>query len=169
MRARLLVILSVVLTGCAEQFLTAPEPPVTADANVLAQSTVRDREPSTKCNTGRLLIVDGVAIRESTGCSQRLNLEDIESVEVIKSASPAALYGTTTACPAIIVRTRRPEGRLSASTAATRSVSKSGSAHAIASRTAAPAPLYAPRQEMPIVIRRGGPNAKRSSPKPRAP
>ena len=171
MRARLLVILSVVLTGCAEEVLTAPESVVAADPRVLAHSTAHDRELSTKCDTGWLLIVDGIAIRESTGCSHRLNLEDIEAVEVIKSATPAVLYGATTSCPAIIVRRypKPPDPGIRIYQRASTAVD-SVDIEAVEILTgAAAAPLYAPRQEMPIVIRRGGPNAKRSSPKPRAP
>ena len=56
-------------------------------------------------STGPLIIVDGVIMR--TNNPEEIGGMDIESVEVIKGAAGASLYGTTAANGVIVIKTKR--------------------------------------------------------------
>lgn len=60
-------------------------------------------------NTGPMIIVDGVILR-SGGLSEVGGL-DIESVEVVKGAAGAALYGSSAANGVIVIKTKRGQSR----------------------------------------------------------
>lgn len=108
MRANLLSFaVAAIATGCTEPFAPASQPAVIAESLEVAKSTVRVRLSNVPDDTV-VFMVDGVPKRLRAGRLQQLNPNDIESVEVIKASTAAALYGSTTNCPAIIVRTRRP-------------------------------------------------------------
>ena len=55
-----------------------------------------------------LIVVDGVILSES---SADLNSLDVESVEVVKGAAGASLYGSRAASGVIQIRTSRGNGR----------------------------------------------------------
>src|SRR5205085_637756 len=74
---------------------TAPEVLLRAPTSINAQG--RSQEP--------LYIVDGVILR--VGSLDELGGLDIESVEVVKGAAGASLYGTTAANGVIVIKTRR--------------------------------------------------------------
>lgn len=60
-------------------------------------------------STGPLIIVDGTIMR--VGNLNEIGALDIESVEVVKGAAGASLYGTTAANGVIIVKTKRGSAR----------------------------------------------------------
>jgi TonB-linked SusC/RagA family outer membrane protein len=60
-------------------------------------------------NTGPLIIVDGTIMR--VGNLSEIGALDIESVEVVKGAAGASLYGTTAANGVIIIKTKRGNSR----------------------------------------------------------
>ncbi|MBC5775172.1 TonB-dependent receptor [Pontibacter sp. KCTC 32443] len=75
-----------------------------------AESTVRVRGITTLNNNNPLYVVDGVAV---TGGIDYLNQSDIESIEVLKDAASAAIYGTRGATGVILVTTKKgKEGSL---------------------------------------------------------
>jgi len=69
-----------------------------------AGSTVRIRGTTSINNSDPLYVVDGVPIM---GGIDYLNSGDIESIEVLKDAASAAIYGTRAASGVIIVTTKR--------------------------------------------------------------
>jgi TonB-dependent SusC/RagA subfamily outer membrane receptor len=83
-----------------------------------ASSTVRVRGTTTINNSNPLYVVDGVPI--DNGGIDYLNSDDIESIEVLKDAASAAIYGTRAASGVIIVTTRR--AKLAAEPRAARAV-----------------------------------------------
>ena len=70
-----------------------------------ASSTVRVRGTTTINNSNPLYVVDGVPL--DNGGIDYLNSNDIESVEVLKDAASAAIYGTRAASGVIIVTTKK--------------------------------------------------------------
>lgn len=70
-----------------------------------APSTVRVRGTTTINNSNPLYVIDGVPI--DNGGIDYLNSEDIESIEVLKDAASAAIYGTRAASGVIIVTTKK--------------------------------------------------------------
>lgn len=68
-------------------------------------STVRVRGTTTINNSDPLFVVDGVPI--DNGGIDYLNSDDIESIEVLKDAASAAIYGTRAAAGVIIVTTKK--------------------------------------------------------------
>jgi len=76
-----------------------------------ASSTVRVRGTTTINNSNPLYVVDGVPI--DNGGIDYLNSEDIESLEVLKDAASASIYGTRAASGVILVTTKKgKEGSL---------------------------------------------------------
>ena len=74
-------------------------------------STVRVRGVTSINNSDPLYVVDGVPI---TGGIDYLNSSDIESIEVLKDAASAAIYGTRAASGVILVSTKKGKaGRFS--------------------------------------------------------
>ena len=70
-----------------------------------AAATVRVRGTTTINNSDPLYVVDGVPV--DNGGIDYLNSEDIESIEVLKDAASAAIYGTRAASGVIIVTTKK--------------------------------------------------------------
>ena len=70
-----------------------------------AASTVRIRGTTTINNSNPLYVVDGLPI--DVGGIDYLNSEDIESIEVLKDAAAAAIYGTRAASGVILVTTKK--------------------------------------------------------------
>lgn len=70
-----------------------------------AGSTVRVRGTTTINNSNPLYIVDGVPV--DVGGIDYLNASDIESIEVLKDAASAAIYGARAANGVIIVTTKK--------------------------------------------------------------
>ena len=70
-----------------------------------ASSTVRVRGTTTINNSNPLYVIDGVPI--DNGGIDYLNSDDIESMEVLKDAASAAIYGTRAASGVIIVTTKK--------------------------------------------------------------
>lgn len=69
-----------------------------------AESTVRIRGTTTTGNSDPLFVVDGVPI---VGGIDYLNSSDIESIEVLKDAASAAIYGTRAGSGVILVSTKK--------------------------------------------------------------
>ncbi|WP_347158224.1 SusC/RagA family TonB-linked outer membrane protein [Pontibacter chitinilyticus] len=75
-----------------------------------AASTVRVRGITTLNNNDPLYVVDGVVVN---GGIDYLNQSDIESIEVLKDAASAAIYGARAATGVILVTTKRgKEGQI---------------------------------------------------------
>lgn len=70
-----------------------------------AASTVRVRGTTSINNSEPLYVVDGVPI--DNGGLDYLNAADIESIEVLKDAASAAIYGTRAASGVIIITTKK--------------------------------------------------------------
>ncbi|WP_223033657.1 SusC/RagA family TonB-linked outer membrane protein [Hanstruepera marina] len=80
----------------------------TSDNGVNPSSTIVLRGYSSLTgNNGALIVVDGVP--QSQGALNNLNPNDIESINILKGASSASLYGSKGANGAIIVTTKRGE------------------------------------------------------------
>jgi len=73
-----------------------------------APSTVRVRGTTTINNSNPLYVIDGVPI--DNGGIDYLNSDDIESIEVLKDAAAAAIYGTRAASGVILVTTKKGKG-----------------------------------------------------------
>lgn len=79
-----------------------------------SSSTIRVRGITTFNNNEPLWVVDGVVV--DAGGIGYLNQSDIESIEVLKDAASAAIYGTRAATGVILVTTKKGKsGRLSVS------------------------------------------------------
>lgn len=73
-------------------------------------STIRVRGMSTVNATNPLYVIDGVATNENLNS---LNAADIESIQVLKDASSASIYGSRAANGVIIITTKRgKEGKM---------------------------------------------------------
>jgi TonB-linked SusC/RagA family outer membrane protein len=77
---------------------------VTTDGNPAGGATVRVRGVSTLNNNDPLYIIDGVPTKSSA--FQILNPNDIQSIQVLKDASSAAIYGSRASNGVIIVETK---------------------------------------------------------------
>jgi len=70
-------------------------------------ATFRIRGVGTINNNDPLLVIDGVPV--SSGLNQ-LNMDDVESIQVLKDASATAIYGSRGANGVVIVTTKRGKG-----------------------------------------------------------
>ena len=77
---------------------------VTADGNPSGSASVKIRGVGTWNNTDPLYIIDGVA---SSAGMHELNSNDIESIQVLRDASSASIYGSRAANGVIIVTTKK--------------------------------------------------------------
>jgi len=75
-----------------------------------SDATIRIRGVGTINNNDPLLVIDGVPV--SSGLNQ-LNMNDIESIQVLKDASATAIYGSRGANGVMIVTTKRGKGEKS--------------------------------------------------------
>lgn len=99
---------------------------VTSDGNPGGKATIRIRGIGTLNNNDPLYIIDGVPTKSGM---HELNSNDIESIQVLKDASSASIYGSRAANGVIIITTKQGKtGRLSidlnAGVTATRYASK---------------------------------------------
>lgn len=84
---------------------------ITADGNPSGAATVRIRGIGTLNNNDPLYIIDGVPTQAGM---HELNGNDIESIQVLKDASSASIYGSRAANGVIIITTKRgKKGKLS--------------------------------------------------------
>ncbi|NTW23797.1 MAG: TonB-dependent receptor [Lentimicrobium sp.] len=72
-----------------------------------SDATIRIRGVGTINNNDPLLVIDGVPV--SSGLNQ-LNMNDIESIQVLKDASATAIYGSRGANGVMIITTKRGKG-----------------------------------------------------------
>lgn len=77
---------------------------VTSDGNPSGSATIRIRGIGTLNNNDPLYIIDGVP---TTSGMHELNGNDIESIQVLRDASAASIYGSRAANGVIIVTTKR--------------------------------------------------------------
>lgn len=83
---------------------------VTADGNPSGSTTIRIRGIGTLNNNDPLYIIDGVPTK---GGMHELNGNDIESIQVLKDAASASIYGSRAANGVIIITTKKgKEGQL---------------------------------------------------------
>lgn len=99
---------------------------VTSDGNPGGKATIRIRGIGTLNNNDPLYIIDGIPTKSGM---HELNSNDIESIQVLKDASSASIYGSRAANGVIIITTKQGKaGRLSidlnAGVTATRYASK---------------------------------------------
>ena len=79
---------------------------ITADGNPSGSTTVRIRGVGTLNNNDPLYIIDGVPTKAGM---HELNGNDIESIQVLKDASSASIYGSRAANGVIIITTKKSE------------------------------------------------------------
>ena len=79
---------------------------ITADGNPSGSTTVRIRGVGTLNNNDPLYIIDGVPTKAGM---HELNGNDIESIQVLKDASSASIYGSRAANGVIIITTKKGE------------------------------------------------------------
>ncbi len=77
---------------------------ITADGNPSGASTIRIRGIGTLNNNDPLYIIDGVPTKSGM---HELNGNDIESIQVLKDAASASIYGSRAANGVIIVTTKK--------------------------------------------------------------
>lgn len=77
---------------------------ITADGNPSGASTVRIRGVGTLNNNDPLYIIDGVPTK---GGMHELNGNDIESIQILKDAASASIYGSRAANGVIIITTKK--------------------------------------------------------------
>ena len=83
---------------------------ITADGNPSGSTTIRIRGIGTLNNNDPLYIIDGVPTK---GGMHELNGNDIESIQVLKDAASASIYGSRAASGVIIVTTKKgKEGQI---------------------------------------------------------
>lgn len=83
---------------------------ITADGNPSGSATVRIRGVGTLNNNDPLYIIDGVPTKSGM---HELNGNDIESIQVLKDAASASIYGSRAANGVIIITTKKgKEGRM---------------------------------------------------------
>lgn len=80
---------------------------VTADGNTAGTATIRIRGIGTLNNNDPLLVIDGVPTKSGM---HELNSNDIESIQVLKDASAASIYGSRAANGVIVITTKRGSG-----------------------------------------------------------
>lgn len=84
---------------------------ITADGNPSGSTTIRIRGVGTLNNNDPLYIIDGVPTKAGM---HELNGNDIESIQVLKDAASASIYGSRAANGVIIITTKKgKEGKLS--------------------------------------------------------
>lgn len=84
---------------------------VTSDGNPGGKATIRIRGIGTLNNNDPLYIIDGIPTKSGM---HELNSNDIESIQVLKDASSASIYGSRAANGVIIITTKQGKaGRLS--------------------------------------------------------
>jgi TonB-linked SusC/RagA family outer membrane protein len=94
---------------------------ITSNGNPNGPATVRIRGVGTLNNNNPLYVIDGVPTRTSI---QELNPADIESVQVLKDAASATIYGARAANGVIIITTKQGKaGRMQVTADASTSVS----------------------------------------------
>lgn len=86
---------------------------VTADGNPGGKATIRIRGVGTLNNNDPLYIIDGVPTKAGM---HELNSSDIESIQVLKDASSASIYGSRAANGVIIITTKQGKEGKSVST-----------------------------------------------------
>ena len=77
---------------------------ITSDGNPSGASTVRIRGTGTLNNNDPLYIIDGVPTK---GGMHELNAADIESMQILKDAASASIYGSRAANGVIIITTKK--------------------------------------------------------------
>ncbi|MDR1631551.1 MAG: TonB-dependent receptor plug domain-containing protein, partial [Dysgonamonadaceae bacterium] len=77
---------------------------ISADGNPSGAATIRIRGIGTLNNNDPLYIIDGVPTK---GGMHELNSNDIESIQVLKDASAASIYGSRAANGVILITTKR--------------------------------------------------------------
>lgn len=77
---------------------------ITTTGSPSGEATVRVRGNSTLTNNDPLYVIDGIPTRRGL---QELNPNDIESMQVLKDASSATIYGSRAANGVIIITTKR--------------------------------------------------------------
>ncbi|MDE5655803.1 MAG: TonB-dependent receptor plug domain-containing protein, partial [Muribaculaceae bacterium] len=77
---------------------------ISADGNPSGSSTVRIRGIGTLNNNDPLYIIDGVPTKSGM---HELNAGDIESIQILKDAASASIYGSRAANGVIIITTKR--------------------------------------------------------------
>lgn len=83
---------------------------ITSDGNPSGSTTIRIRGIGTLNNNDPLYIIDGVPTK---GGMHELNGNDIESIQVLKDAASASIYGSRAANGVIIITTKKgKEGQL---------------------------------------------------------
>ncbi len=83
---------------------------ITSDGNPSGSTTVRIRGIGTLNNNDPLYIIDGVPTK---GGMHELNGNDIETIQVLKDASSASIYGSRASGGVIVITTRKgKDGRL---------------------------------------------------------
>ena len=83
---------------------------ITADGNPSGNATVRIRGVGTLNNNDPLYIIDGVPTKSGM---HELNGNDIESIQVLKDAASASIYGSRAANGVIIITTKKgKEGQI---------------------------------------------------------
>lgn len=83
---------------------------ITADGNPSGSTTIRIRGVGTLNNNDPLFIIDGVPTKSGM---HELNGNDIESIQVLKDAASASIYGSRAANGVIIITTKKgKEGQL---------------------------------------------------------
>ncbi len=83
---------------------------ITADGNPSGSATIRIRGIGTLNNNDPLYIIDGVPTK---GGMHELNGNDIESIQVLKDAASASIYGSRAANGVIIITTKKgKEGKI---------------------------------------------------------
>lgn len=86
---------------------------VSADGNPSGASTVRIRGVGTLNNNDPLYIIDGVPTKAGM---HELNGSDIESIQILKDAASASIYGSRAANGVIIITTKKARTSASRST-----------------------------------------------------
>ena len=76
---------------------------ITADGNPSGSTTIRIRGIGTLNNNDPLYIIDGVPTK---GGMHELNGNDIESIQVLKDAASASIYGSRAAYGVVLVKTK---------------------------------------------------------------
>jgi TonB-linked SusC/RagA family outer membrane protein len=77
---------------------------ITTDGSPAGNSTVRIRGIGTLGNNDPLYVIDGIPTREGIG---QINQNDIESIQVLKDASSASIYGSRASNGVIIITTKK--------------------------------------------------------------
>jgi TonB-linked SusC/RagA family outer membrane protein len=94
---------------------------ITTNGNPSGPATIRIRGVGTLNNNNPLIVVDGVPTRTSI---QELNPADIETMQILKDAASATIYGARAANGVIVITTKKGKaGRLSVNADANTSVS----------------------------------------------